>query len=234
MFTKSAHYYDALYRFKDYEGAAQAIATFVDERNGAASTLLDVACGSGKHLANLRHRFRVEGLDLNPELLEVAATTCPDVPLHEADMISFDLGKRFDVVTCLFSSISYVQTREKLVAAVAAMARHLAPGGLLLIEPWFSPDRYWVGHLAANYADEPDLKISWMYVQAVRDGLAVLDIHYQVGTPDGVHQFRELHEMGLFTDEEYSEAFRLAGLRPAYDHEGFFGRGLFWAQAAGE
>ena len=54
-------------------------------------------------------------------------------------MTAFDLGCRFDVVTCLFSSIGYVGTVERLDQAIATMAAHLEPGGTLIVEPWLSP-----------------------------------------------------------------------------------------------
>lgn len=233
MFTKSALHYDALYAFKDYEGAARAITAFVNDKAPGARTLLDVACGTGKHVETLRNDFEAEGLDLNADLLEIARSRCPGVRFHQADMTGFDLGRKFDVVTCLFSSIAYVKTLDRLDSAIAAMARALSPGGLLLVEPWFTPESYWVGNLVSNHVDQPELKISWMYLSERRDRLSVLDIFYQVGTPKGVRQFRETHELGLFTAGEYENAFRSAGLEPAHDPDGFFGRGLYWARAGG-
>src|ERR671923_34446 len=110
----------------------------VQARKPGAETLLDVACGTGAHLAELRRWYRCEGLDLDGELLAVARERLRDVPLHQDDMRDFDLGRRFDAVTCLFSSIGYVLTVEGLTAAVAAMARHLEPGGVLVVEPWLA------------------------------------------------------------------------------------------------
>jgi SAM-dependent methyltransferase len=230
VYTKSAQYYDAIYEFRDYPATATAVTARVRERHSGAATLLDVACGTGRHLELWREEFEAEGLDLSHDLLATARQRCPDVPFHHADMTDFELGRRFDVVTCLFSSIAYVRTSENLHRAVGAMANHLSPGGLLLLEPWFTPETYWVNHLVANVVDRPDLKISWMYVSAVRDRMSVLDIHFQVGTPAGITQFRELHEMGLFTDDEYVSAFRGADLAPDYLRDRHFARGLFLGQ----
>src|ERR687886_1611570 len=125
MFARSARFYDAVYSWKDYAGEAERIHELVQARKPGATSLLDVACGTGAHLAELRGRYRCEGLDLDPDLLAVARERLPDVPLHEGDMRDFDLGRRFDAVTCLFSSIGYMQTVEELEGAVTAMARHL-------------------------------------------------------------------------------------------------------------
>ena len=229
MFTKSARYYDALYAFKDYGAAAAALRAHVRDRHANAASLLDVGCGTGRHLQELHGDYQVEGLDLSPELLQVARDRLgPDVPLHQADMADFALGRRFDVVTCLFSAVAYVRTHENLRRAVRCMADHLNPGGLLLIEPWFSPERYWVGRITANFVDEPDLKIAWMYVSERRGDVSVLPIHYMVGTTGGVEEFREEHQLGLWTHEEYMAALSDAGLTEvAHDAAGFFGRGLY-------
>jgi len=58
-------------------------------------------------LEYLRNHYEVEGLDISQELLTIAGQRNPGVPLHLGDMTNFDLGRAFDVVTCLFSAIAY-------------------------------------------------------------------------------------------------------------------------------
>jgi ubiquinone/menaquinone biosynthesis C-methylase UbiE len=239
MFTSSAKFYDALYRSKDYAAASQRIRTLIQQHNPNAKTLLDVGCGTGKHLELLRGHYECEGLDLNSSLLEIAAERCPDVPLHQANMIEFSLNRKFDAIVCLFSSIAYVRTRDNLDRTLVSMTRHLQPGGVVIVEPWFSPDRYWTGRVTTHFIDDPELKIASMYTNDPPDGqISILNIHYLVGTPAGIQRFEERHELGLFTDEEYMEAFEKANLSVYRDEEGLFGRGLFTgldrSTAAGE
>jgi len=231
MFTKTARFYDALYNFKDYGAASSKLHELIQGKKPGAGTLLDVGCGTGMHLQHLSAWYQVQGLDLNDELLAVARERCPDVPLHHADMADFDLGQRFGVVCCLFSSIAYVRTPERMRAAVRCMAAHLEPGGLLIIEPWFSPDRLFRGRITANFVDQPDLKIAWMYTTKVEGNVSILDINYLVGTPDGVNHFIEQHQLGLFTDSEHSQAFKDAGLAVEHDSVGLFDRGLYMGTA---
>ena len=233
MFSHSAHLYDALYAtFKDYAGESERLRELIAERVPDARTLLDVACGTGVHLALLREHFDVEGLDLDPELLAVARERLPGVPLHEADMTDFDLGRRYDVVTCLFSSIGYARDENHLRAAIAAMTRHLEPHGLLLVEPWLAPDAWREGHVAMLVLDEPELKVVRMN-RAERDGdVSVVDFHYLVGTPEQVEHFTERHELGLFTDAQYRAAFEEAGLEVEHDAQGLMGRGLYLGRPA--
>lgn len=136
MFNQSAAWYDAFYRAKNYADEADQVATLIRARHPQARTLLDVGCGTGRHLEHLGARFACAGVDLDPGLLTVARRRLPEVPLVQADMTEFDLGRRFDAVTCLFSSIGYVGSIQRLHAAVGCMTKHLHPDGVLIVEPW--------------------------------------------------------------------------------------------------
>jgi SAM-dependent methyltransferase len=231
LYARSGRYYDLMYGDRDYGRAAERIHTLIRARAPHATTLLDVACGTGRHLAHLQAHYRVEGFDLSPALLGVARRRCPSVRFHLGDMVTMDLGTRFDVITCLFSAIAYVRTLARLRRAVSALARHLNPGGLLVVEPWFTPDSFWPDHAVANFHDEPDLKLAWMYVQRRKRRVSVLDIHFLAAEAKGVRHFVEHHELGLFTQDEHLETLRARGLNPEYDHEGLFRRGLYIATA---
>ncbi|MEO6694895.1 MAG: class I SAM-dependent methyltransferase, partial [Ignavibacteria bacterium] len=195
MFTKSARFYDALYHFKDYKAASEKLRGIISKFCPDAGTLLDTACGTGKHIENLRSFYSAEGLDLNDELLVFARQRCPENIFHSGNIISFDLKKKFDVVSCLFSSIAYVRTLENLNKSIQCMSEHLNKGGLLIIEPWFSKETYWTDKLTINNYDSDDLKITWMYVSKIENELSILDINYLVGTKEEVSYFKERHEL---------------------------------------
>jgi len=46
-----------------------------------------------------------------------ARTRLPGVPLFEGDMRSFELDRRFDAVTCLFSAIADMQSSARSMAS---------------------------------------------------------------------------------------------------------------------
>ncbi len=178
-------------------------------------------------MPHLGDDFVYEGLDLDPEMLTLARQRFPDVPFHQGDMVDFVLGRSFDVVTCLFSSIAYVRTAPRLRQAIATMARHVCPGGVLVIAPFFPPEAWIPGQPHAIFVDHPDLKLVRMNVSGVDGTVAILDFHYLVGTPEGIEHFTEHHELGLFTDEDYRAAFWEASLDVQHDAEGLIGRGLY-------
>lgn len=228
MYENSAHLYDLMYSGKDYGAAAAGLHERIQQVHPEAESLLDVACGTGRHIEHLRNHYRVEGLDLSPDLLERARERCPDVEYHNGDMRSFSLGRSYDVVTCLFSSIGYMRTTADMRRAIATMASHLSDPGMLLVEPWFTPDTYWREHADMNVHDEPDVKLVWMYRHDSRGNeLAILDIHFLVADIRHVEHFVEHHELGLFSREEMTDAFTSVGLEVRYEENEVFNRGLY-------
>jgi SAM-dependent methyltransferase len=234
VFTKGAALYDVVYASKkDYAAGADHVRLAIA---AAASrplrSLLDVACGTGGHLEHLRpHYEEVVGLDLDAGMLAVAARRLPGVRLVEADMLAFDLGRQFDAVTCLSSSIAYVRTPENLDSAVARMARHVAPGGVLAVEPFYDLGAFHWDHVSARFGETPTLKVARFTTSGKRGPVAEMTFHWLVGEAGAVSYFTEQHSVGLFTTDQLLRAFRGAGLEPAFDPQGPSGRGLIIGRA---
>jgi ubiquinone/menaquinone biosynthesis C-methylase UbiE len=230
MFTKTVAFYDAIYlaRGKDYALESQEIHELIQKhKRSKGNTLLDLACGTGLHLQFFSRDYQCEGLDLDAEMLKVAGERCKKITLHQGNMIDFRIDKKFDAITCLFSSIGYVQSVENLHRTITTMSGHLQPGGVLVIEPWIYPERWKPGAVHSVFVDEPELKIARLNVSRTEDRRSILEMHYLVGTPQGINYFTELHEMGLFTHEEYLQAFYQNKLETIYDAKGLTGRGLY-------
>jgi ubiquinone/menaquinone biosynthesis C-methylase UbiE len=234
VYSKTARYYNKLYAGKDYAGEVKRLISLLGVEPGEnRMTLLDVACGTGLHIEHLIGLFHVEGLDICLELLDVARERIPDVIFHQGDMTDFALGRQFDIVTCLFSSIGYVRTIDRLKDAVRCMAAHLKPRGALVIEPWFTRENWRPNTVHGMYIDEPELKIARISTSYVRGGLSVFDLHHLIGTPETTEHVVEHHEMGLFEIEETTAVMEEAGLTVTFDGEGLTGRGLFIGRLKG-
>jgi SAM-dependent methyltransferase len=226
-FLQSADLYDAIYHFKNYQRESERLRYLIDHLVPGARTLLDVACGTGEHSKFLKQYYSVDGLDLNDSYLDAARAKNPAGKYYRADMTDFALGSSYDVVTCLFSAIGYVKTIESLNRAIGSMARHVRLGGALLVEPWFRPERWKPGLLSINSGETHDGLVCRMALNRQQDKLSIVSLHYLHGTSRGVHYYAEQLELGLFTKEEMTRAFELAGMRVAYEQEGLMGRGLY-------
>ena len=229
MYQKFAAVYDAIYSFKDYAAESEKIAAIAAEKQPAAKSLLDVACGSGAHLQHLRAHYACTGLDLSEDLLTVAREKLPDVQFAHGDMRTFDLGRQFDVVTCLFAAIGYMTTLSDLRLAIANMAKHVASGGVMIIEPWITRENFRSGLFHLMTAETETMKIARANTSRIEGDTSVMDFHFMVVSKDGVDLFEEEHRMGLFRVEDHIAAFEDAGMSAAFDEQGLIGRGLYVA-----
>ena len=96
-----------------------------------AGTLLDIGCGGGKNVFNLKGRFSVTGVDLSPTMLAQASDLNPESTFVHGDMRTFRLGTTFDAVL-MDNAISYMTCLADFVAAFRTASAHLNPGGVLI------------------------------------------------------------------------------------------------------
>jgi SAM-dependent methyltransferase len=217
VYGKSARIYDLLYTgtgIKNYRAESAELRRIISEASPTAGTLLDVACGTGAHLAELRQWYAVEGVDASPAMLEVARNRVPDIPLHQADMRELDLGRTFDAVICLFSSIGYVTEPSELRPTVQRLADHVGPGGVLILDGWVRPDLWNDDHRAMpEVAADPDMIVVRQSFSRRLGDIAELEMHHLVRTDSGVEYFEETHRLRLAPTAEYVAAVEAAGLK---------------------
>jgi SAM-dependent methyltransferase len=191
-----------------------------------AKTLLDVACGTGEHARLLRSDYAVDGVDINETYLRSAQLKNPDSKFSRADMTNFNLGRIYDVVSCLFCAIGIVETYEQLEHPIFCMARHVRPGGVLIVEPWFTPERWHPGEPFILVAELNGKKV-YRLSMSRREGLrSVLLHHYMRGIPYGIERHDERIELSLFTRDEMTWTYEFGGMDVRYESEGLMGRGL--------
>lgn len=227
-YEKSAWFYDAIYTWKDYAKETDYLLSVIAQyKKTDNNTLLDVACGTGGHLAHLISHFACEGLDLDSGMLAIAREKFPSITFHQADMTQFNLGRKYGVITCMFSSIAYAHTTEKLNATLQHFADHTENGGVILVEPWFTSDFLKDGYLSMDVVNEDNLKVVRMNVTRLVGNVSVLNFNYLVGKDKTITYFTEEHHLTMFTEDEYMTAFREAGLDVIYQPRTENQRGLY-------
>jgi SAM-dependent methyltransferase len=232
MFTASAQYYDLIYStLRDYAADTAQISTLLRQTNPQCRTILDVACGTGEHARLLAAEgFDVDGLDLDPSFINIARGKHPSGRFFEADMSDFNLSRRYDVVLCLFSSIGYLKTLDRVKQAFRCFRHHLATGGVVIVEPWFLPGVLDPARVVRQTAEANGISVSRVSRVEIEGTLSRITFDYEITDATGTRHENEVHELGLFTPAELLRTFEDAGLQADYDPKGLADRGLYVAR----
>jgi len=227
MKTDSAQYYDLIYSFKDYDREADEIIRILEGQNSECQTILDVGCGTHELVKGLTKRFKVDGIDLCDVSISIAEEKNPDGNYSVGDMRSFDLGRQYDALICLSSSIGYLADYEDLVKTAECFSKHIKLGGLLVIEPWYFPETWKAGKVAMVKGGDQDVKIARASTRVSRGTDSVVTFHFMVAQNNRVEYFVEEHHLKLFSKRQINEAFENVGFNMAHSFDWSRGRGLF-------
>ena len=130
-------YYHVLYGHRDHEEAQFFIDNFVRHiKADASSSVLDVACGKGRHAIYLSAKgFDVTGIDLSPEnIKEARRSSNAKLKFDVHDMREIYARSSFDIAMNLFTSFGYFDTDEEHAQAIRSIAAAIKPGGHFLLD----------------------------------------------------------------------------------------------------
>jgi SAM-dependent methyltransferase len=127
-----ANFYDATQG--DRAEHAAYLRGLIEKHHPKAKTVLELACGTGSVLKQLRPRYEVTGVDLSEDMLALAAEKVPGVRLVHGDMTETRLGETFDVVLCVYDSINHLLDFAEWEAVFDRAGEHLDDRGLFIFD----------------------------------------------------------------------------------------------------
>lgn len=208
-------YYLEIYGHRDTAEAerdARAIVRLIDPARD--EPLLDLGCGTGRHLVALRDlgfRFLV-GLDLSAELLGEAAQNIPHggagrVMLVRGDMRDIPHRNCFAAVLSIFTTFGYFEEDRENARVLYSVRRALRRGGVFVLD-YLNRD-----HLIANFVPEDGLDLPGMHVRSVRSlTKGGRRVKKQITIEKEEGQITLFESVRLFTREEIVGMFTAAGL----------------------
>lgn len=134
-YKKFAYYYDDAISEIDYDLWLEFIELYLNKD----SKILDLACGSGTLAILLKlEGYNVSGLDLSESIIEIAKEKAKinhlNIPFYVDDMANFNLNEKFDVITCFFDSINFLQNEELVIKTFNCVKKHLNKGGIFICD----------------------------------------------------------------------------------------------------
>jgi SAM-dependent methyltransferase len=131
---RDGRHYDALNSF-----LVADIPFYVEEARKAGSTVLELACGTGRlSIPVAQSGVEIVGLDLSPSMLAHARTKAKaagvSIEFVEGDCRLFNLGKKFGFIFMAFNSMQHLHDYASLAALFANVRKHLAKGGRFVFD----------------------------------------------------------------------------------------------------
>jgi len=99
------------------------------------SAVLDVCCGSGHVTKELVKRgYRVTGVDISADLIELAKEQLPGAEFHVQDICSLRLGARYDAALSTFDALNHILSLADLKSGFQSVHGVLNPNALFVFD----------------------------------------------------------------------------------------------------
>lgn len=164
-------YYDIGYRWN-----TDAECDFIDaclKAHGPAHAkrLLDIGCGTGRHLITLAKRgYQLTGVDIRPEMIayvqEQAKQAGVRATVSVDDLRRLSVRGTCDAAYCFMDTFRFLLTNEEILAHLRTVASLLATGGLYLVDFWIPRQWDLIGNEIHQWEQtEGDTTVRVFYLQ---------------------------------------------------------------------
>ena len=120
---------------------ASAEATFIEGLRAGLGWVLDAGCGTGRVAIELAGRgFSTTGVDISTSMLLQARRSAPHLDWRVGNITCVRLNRRFDVIVIAGNVMIFLANGTE-GEVLRNMARHLAPGGVLVAGFYLSMGR---------------------------------------------------------------------------------------------
>jgi predicted TPR repeat methyltransferase len=118
---------------------------WIKKSNPKATSVLEIACGTGAILKLMEKQYAISGLDLSKEMLSIAKKKIKKGNFYHQDMTSFSLNKKFDIILCIYDSINHLLKFAEWTKVFKNSSKHLNENGLFIfvVNTLAKFDRLW-------------------------------------------------------------------------------------------
>ncbi|MBT8303674.1 MAG: methyltransferase domain-containing protein [Bacteroidia bacterium] len=200
-------FYHILYKDRDKEEANAFMANLTAYLNlPEKGTILDLACGKGRHAVYLNSiGYDVTGVDLSENSIAFAKQFENETLRFEVHDMCKPYPKQFDAVFNLFTSFGYFENEEDNLSTIKAIKDELNETGFGVID--FMNSNYVIENLVPENTKTIE-GIAFHQKRYEKDGFIIKDI-------DFTHEDEEFHfteKVGAFTLSDFQDLFDKAGV----------------------
>lgn len=202
-------YYHLLYKNRDDKEAQSFIDNLICRlKIPKKSTILDVACGKGRHSIYFNKRgMKVEGIDLSHNSINIAKKEeNKTLNFSVYDMRKVFKKDAFDIIVNLFTSFGYFKKNEDEQKAITAMALSLKQEGTLIID--FMNTKKVIKNLVESERKEVD-GVTFNIKRSVRNNYIIKDIIFS----DNGNNYQFQEKVKALTLDDFSKLISHAGLK---------------------
>ncbi|HAC16785.1 MAG TPA: class I SAM-dependent methyltransferase [Bacteroidetes bacterium] len=140
IYTHLAKVYDEVMKDIDYEDWADFIDEIIQNHNNEATTILELACGTGSLAISLDELdcYEITASDYSEQMLEVAEQKASikqsNITWKRIDFFQIDLKEKFDVVVMLFDSLNYIKDTESIKIMLNEVKKVLKKDGFFIFD----------------------------------------------------------------------------------------------------
>ncbi len=96
--------------------------------------ILELGCGTGTILTHMPKNAKVTGIDLSSEMLKIARKKVPSGTFIQADISTFTVKERFDLILCVFDTINHLNSFSQWKRMFSRVAKHLDEKGVFIFD----------------------------------------------------------------------------------------------------
>ncbi len=197
------------------EEAALYVEMIEDAARGPVREVLELGSGGGNNASHMKRTFAMTLVEPAENMRGLSRALNPECEHVAGDMRTVRLGRTFDAVF-VHDAVMYMITEDDLLAALATVAAHLAPGGVALVAPDATTETFRDTTEHGGGEDASGRRARYLqWTLPPEPGEISYKTHYAflLREPDGtVRAAHDVHREGLFPRATWLRLFGEVGL----------------------